>query len=189
MNANLIKLLLVEDDLGLQKQLKWALSDYSVLFAGDRVQAINQMRLHEPPLVILDLGLPPDSSGIEEGLKTLQEILGASPQTKVIAVTGNGEDSSGMRAIGLGACDFYPKPFDLGVLKLIVGRALHIHSLEQRVRQLREVEFNEPLPGIVATDEPMANVCRKVEIVARTQASVLVLGSCVYMSTAYRRTK
>ena len=176
LSSDRTKLLVIEDDPGLQKQLKWAFADYSVLLAGDRPQAMNQLRLHEPPVAILDLGLPPDPNGIEEGLRTLQEMLGASPQTRIIVVTGNGEQESGMRAVGLGACDFYQKPFDLEVLKHIVNRASHMHELERQVNRLRDIELNMPLPGIIATDEPMANVCRMIEIVAPTSVSVLVLG-------------
>ena len=169
-------MLLIEDDPGLQQQLKWAFSEYTLLAAGDRAQALNQLRLHEPPVAILDLGLPPDPNGIDEGLKTLQEILGVAPQTKVIVVTGNGDQQSGMRAVGLGACDFYQKPFDLSVLKLIVGRAVHVYTLEQQLQRLREAQLNMPLPGIIATDESMVGVCRMVEKVAPTNVTVLIMG-------------
>jgi two-component system, NtrC family, response regulator len=176
LNAERIPLLLVEDDPGLQKQLKWAFPDFSLLMAGDRQQALNLLRLHQPAVAILDLGLPPDPDGIDEGLKTLQEILGAAPRTKVIVVTGNGEQHSGLRAVALGACDFYQKPFDLNVLKLIVSRALHVHGLEQQLQQMRESQLNMPLPGIIATDAAMVNVCRMIEKVAPTRATVLILG-------------
>ena len=52
-------LLIVEDDEGLQRQLKWAYEGYQVVLAGDRASAIEAVRLHEPAVVTLDLGLPP----------------------------------------------------------------------------------------------------------------------------------
>ena len=170
------KLLVVEDDDGLRKQLKWAFDDYEFVPASDRQEALAQLRRHEPPVAIVDLGLPPNADGIEEGLRTLRELLVMAPQTRVIAVTGNGDRNSGIRAVAMGATDFYQKPFDIDVLKLIVGRALHIHQLERQVAQLREAQLNAPFEGIVATDESMVAVCRMIEKVARTDATVLLLG-------------
>jgi two-component system NtrC family response regulator len=103
-------------------------------------------------------------------------MLTIAPATRVIAVTGNGDKQSGVRAVGLGACDFYQKPFDLDILKMIVSRALHIHGLELQLRRLRESQLTMPLEGIVATDDAMVEVCRRVERVAATNATVLILG-------------
>ena len=104
------KLLVVEDDRGLQKQLKWALSGYEVIAAENRQQAIAELRRHEPPVVLQDLGLPPDAAGVEEGFATLREILAFAPRTKVIVVTGNGDRDNAVRAVGAGAYDFYRSP-------------------------------------------------------------------------------
>ena len=84
------KLLIVEDDEGLQRQLRWAYDDYEVIVAGDRASAIDMLRLHEPDVVTLDLGLPPDADGVEEGFATLAEILRLKPGTKVIVASGHG---------------------------------------------------------------------------------------------------
>jgi two-component system NtrC family response regulator len=170
------KLLIVEDDAGLQKQLKWTFDDYEVLQATNRGEALGQLRRCEPPVVLQDLGLPPDPDGVSEGMATLKEILSLSPRTKVIVVTGNADRDNAVRAVGLGAYDFYQKPLDKEVLRLIVGRALEIHSLEAQNRALRESQAGSPLAGIIATDERMLKVCRRVEKVAPTSASVLVLG-------------
>ena len=105
------KLLVVEDDTGLQKQFKWTLDDYEILIAADRDAAINQLRRHEPAVVLLDLGLPPDVDGATEGLATLQQILNLAPLTKVIVVTGNLDRSNAVKAVSLGAYDFFQKPF------------------------------------------------------------------------------
>ena len=128
------KLLVVEDDAGLQKQLKWCFDEYEVLMAATRSEAIAQLRRFEPAVVLQDLGLPPDPEGVDEGMATLREILTIAPQTKVIVVTGNHDRDNAVRAVSLGAYDFYQKPVDTEVLRLIVSRAFHIHALEEQNR-------------------------------------------------------
>ena len=154
------KLLIVEDDLGLQKQLKWCFDSYEVLQAGSRSEAIALMRRHEPKVVLQDLGLPPDPEGVTEGMSTLQELLQLEPRAKIIVVTGRADRESAVRAVGLGAWDFYSKPVDTDVLKLIVQRAFHIADLEAENLRLRTVASASPLEGIIATDESMQKVCR-----------------------------
>ena len=168
-------LLIVEYDLGLQKQLKWCFDEYRVWVAATRTEALAQLRRFEPAVVLQDLGLPPDAAGVSEGLRTLQEILQAAPQVKVIVVTGNGEQSNAVKAVGLGATDFCQKPVEPQILKLIVARAFRMHALEEQNRQLQR-QSNSPLAGVIATDEAMLKVCRMVEKVAPTDVSVLILG-------------
>ena len=170
------KLLIVEDDLGLQKQLKWCFDSYEVLQAGSRSEAIALMRRHEPPVVLQDLGLPPDPEGVSEGMATVQELLSLQPRAKIIVVTGRADRESAVRAVGLGAWDFYSKPVDTDVLKLIVQRAFHIAGLEAENLRLRTAALASPLEGIIATDESMQKVCRIVEKVAPSNVSVLLLG-------------
>ena len=170
------KLLIVEDDTGLQRQLKWTFDDFEVLQAGNRAEALAHLRRSEPPVVLQDLGLPPDPDGVAEGMATLKEILSLAPRSKVVVVTGNADRDNAVRAVGLGACDFYQKPLDTDVLRLIVDRAFHIHALEEQNRALREGAASSPLKGIIATDAGMLRVCRMVEKVAPTGVSVLVLG-------------
>ena len=170
------RILIVEDDLGLRKQLKWCFDDYEVLQAGTRAEAVALVRRHEPAVVLQDLGLPPDAAGVTEGLATLQEILRIAPQTKVIVVTGNADRDNAVRAVALGAYDFYSKPVDTDVLKLIVLRAFNIASLEAENRRLRDTQAITPLEGIIATEASMQKVCRMVEKVAPTNATVLILG-------------
>lgn len=176
MNAETNRLLIVEDDIGLQKQLKWCFADYEVAFAANRNDAIAQLRRFEPAVVLQDLGLPPDAEGVSEGLATLQEILTMTPYTKVIVVTGNHDRKNAVEAVSRGAYDFYQKPVDTEVLKLIVSRAFHIHALERQNRELLETHANMPIDGIVATDEAMLAACRRIEKVAPADVSVLVLG-------------
>jgi len=170
------RLLIVEDDLGLQRQLKWCFDEYEVLMAASREEALTMARRFEPPVVLQDLGLPPDAEGVTEGMQTLREILSLAPQTKVIVVTGNADRDNAVRAVSLGAYDFYQKPVDTDVLRLLVGRAFHIHRLEEQNRQLREAQLTSPMEGFIATDDAMFKVCRMIEKVAPTDASVLVLG-------------
>jgi len=169
-------ILLVEDDPGLQKQLKWTLSDYELVIAADRDGAIAQLRRHEPPVVLLDLGLPPDVDGATEGLAALQEILSLSPATKVIVVTGNLDRSNAVQAIQLGAYDFFQKPFEPDVLALMIARALHVHALEAENRLLIAKQSGAALKGLITSSEPMLKICRTVEKIAPANVTVLLLG-------------
>jgi two-component system NtrC family response regulator len=170
------KILLVEDDPGLQKQLKWSLADYELVLAADRDSAIAQLRRHEPAVVLLDLGLPPDADGASEGLAALQQILSLAPATKVIVVTGNLDRANAVKAIQLGAYDFFKKPFDPDVLALMIARALHVHALEQENRLLAARQRVSSMQGLITGSEPMLKVCRTVEKVAPANATVLLLG-------------
>ncbi len=169
-------LLIVEDDTGLQSQLRWCFEDYEVYVAGDRESALNLVRRHEPPVVTLDLGLPPDPANASEGFATLEQILAIAPQTKIIVVTGNDDRDNAVRAVGLGAYDFYQKPIDADVLGLIVDRAWRVCELEAENRRLSLGNGASPLEGVIAASPEMTAVCRTVEKVAPTSASVLLLG-------------
>src|SRR4029453_1261586 len=131
-------LLIVEDDEGLQRQLKWAYEGYRVVSATDRAQAIEMVRLHEPTVVTLDLGLPPDPDGTTEGFATLSEILALKPDAKIIVASGHGARESALKAIALGAYDFYRKPVDIDELGLIVSRAFHLAEIEAENRRLEQ---------------------------------------------------
>jgi two-component system NtrC family response regulator len=170
------KLLIVEDDPGLLKQLKWCFEDYDVFTAGDRKSAIAELRRHEPTVVLQDLGLPPNPEGVEEGLATLREILKLSPHTKVIVVTGNGDQENALTSVAQGAYDFYEKPVDTDTLKLLVDRAFNISALESENRKLQSQVNESPLDGIVAASEGMLAVCRMIEKIAPTDVTALLLG-------------
>ncbi len=168
-------LLVVEDDKGLQNQLKWHFDDYEVIIAGDRPSAIDAVRKFEPPVVLQDLGLPPDDEGVEEGLATLTETLKLAPHTKVIVVTGFADVKNALRAVELGAYDFYQKPVDTHTLDLIVKRAFQMHRLEEQNRN-SQLGSSSSLHGIIASSKKMLNVCRTIEKVGPTNATVLILG-------------
>ena len=169
-------LLIVEDDPGLQKQLRWSLDDYNVVVAGNRSDALKQIRRHEPSVVTLDLGLPPDPDGVSEGLATLEAILEIAPNTNVIIVSGNQDREHAVTAVGRGAYDFYQKPVDAETLGLIVHRAFHVHALESENRRLSNASRESPLTGILTDDEGMLKLCRTIEKLAPTNVTTLLLG-------------
>ncbi len=173
------KLLVVEDDTGLQRQLKWSYEDQEVILAGDREAALEALRTHQPAVVTLDLGLPPDPDGVTEGFATLEAILATRPNTKVIVASGHGARESARRAIAMGAFDFYHKPVDIDELGLIVRRAYHVAELEAENRRLAEAGNNgdRVLGGIVTAAPEMIKVARMVERVATANVSVMLLGA------------
>lgn len=167
-------ILIVDDDVGIQKQLKWCLTDYELVFAGDRSAAIAALRRFEPKVVTLDLGLPPDPANASEGLKALEEILSLAPRTKVIVVTGNNDKENALKAVDLGAYDFYQKPIDADTIKLLIHRALNLATLEHENRVLSTTR-----PGmgrIVGNSDAIQRVVRRAEKIAATDVSTLLLG-------------
>ena len=171
-------LLVVEDDEGLQRQLKWAYEGYRVVTAGNRAEAVELLRLHEPAVVTLDLGLPPDPDGTAEGFATLTEILALKPDTKVIVASGHGARESALKAIALGAYDFYRKPVDIDELGLIVGRAFHLQAIEAENRRLAAAGGGAAvLGGLVSGSPEMLKVAATIERVAGADVSVMLLGA------------
>ncbi len=170
------KLLIVEDDPGLQGQLRWSFEGFEIEVAEDRATALAQLRRFEPGIVTLDLGLPPDPGGTSEGFATLEEILALVPDTKVIVVTGHNDRNNAVRAIGLGAYDFYEKPIDPDLLNLVLERAARLYHLEQQNRQLEQQQAAMPLDGLIAASPEMLKVCRSIEKLAPTNVSTLLLG-------------
>ena len=171
-------LLVVEDDLALQRQLRWAYEGYEIVTAATRAEAIDALRLHEPAVVTLDLGLPPDPDGTSEGFATLAEMLALKPDTKVIVASGHGARASALDAIALGAWDFYAKPIDIDALGLIVARAFHVHGLEAENRRLAARDSGHAgFGGLIYASDAMAKVVRTVERVAPADVSVMLLGA------------
>ncbi|EGV28502.1 two component, sigma54 specific, transcriptional regulator, Fis family [Thiorhodococcus drewsii AZ1] len=170
------RLLVVEDDPGLQRQLKWCFDDFEVLVASNRQEAVAEVKRAQPSVVTLDLGLPPDPGGVTEGFAVLTEILRLSPSIKVVVVTGNDAREHAIRAVEQGAHDFYLKPIQSETLNLVAARAYDLYRLETESRQRRFKASIMPLPGIVASSPQMLKVCRAVEKVAPTDATVLLLG-------------
>ena len=170
------RLLVVEDDPGLQKQLQWRFDGYEVLLAGSREAALAQLRRHAPAVVTLDLGLPPDPDGASEGLAALQQMLALAPDTRIIILSGNQDRAHALKAIALGAYDFHQKPFDADMLALVIARAYYLHAMQQENRRMLQTQTDSPLAGIVSRDAGMLKLCRNVEKVAPSTASVMLLG-------------
>jgi two-component system NtrC family response regulator len=168
-------LLIVEDDPGLQRQLRWHFDQYETVVADNRQDAIAALRLHEAAVIIQDLGLPPDEDGVDEGFKCIQDILRISPNSKIIVMTGKTDRENALRAVAMGAYDFYQKPVDPNTLDLIVQRAFHIHDLEDYNRRL-SLSQQEPLEGLITNDPQMLKICRQLEKISPTAVTCTLLG-------------
>ena len=173
------KLLIVEDDEGLQAQLKWAYEDFDIVPAHDRESALAALRADAPAVVTLDLGLPPDPDGVSEGFAVLDAIMALKPDTKVIVASGHGARESALEAIARGAYDFYRKPVDIDALGLIVRRALNLHRIEAENRRLalRSADDKMVLGSLLTAAPEMLKVARTIERVANTSVSVVLLGA------------
>lgn len=176
MNEGKRKILVVEDDPGIQSQMKWALDEREVFIAGDRAAALAVVRKEEPDVVVLDLGMPPDEAGVTEGLATLEEALRLDPSTKVIVASGNSERVHAVEAVRLGAYDYCSKPVDIDNLKLIIERAYHLYDLETDYQKLAREKTTEPFEGLIASSATMLKVCKGLEKVASADVSVLFTG-------------
>lgn len=170
------QLLIVEDDLALQKQIKWSLDQFASATADDRESALTQLRRHAPAVVTMDLGLPPDADGTEEGFKLLEQIVGAAPDTKVIVLTGQNGQANALKAIAMGAYDFLAKPFEPEMLNLTVERAFRLHELQTENARLQSMRQPDTLSGLITRDPDVLRVCRTIEKVANTGATVMLLG-------------
>lgn len=169
-------LLIVEDDLALQKQLRWSFDKFEALTASDRESALTQLHRHSPAVVTMDLGLPPDADSVSEGFLLLEQILAAAPDTKVIVLTGQNDQANALRAIALGAYDFFAKPFEPELLTLTIDRAFRLFDLQQENRRLQAMQQPAALAGLLTRDSEMLRACRTIEKVASTNATILLLG-------------
>jgi len=169
-------LLIVEDDPALQKQMRWAFDQYETLTANDRASALVQIHRYLPPVVTVDLGLPPDADSVSEGFALIEQVLSAAPGTKIIVLTGQNDRENALRAIGLGAYDFIAKPFEVEILGLTIERAYRLHDLQQENTRLQLMQQPDVLSGLISRDPEVLRVCRTVEKVAASDATVLILG-------------
>lgn len=170
------QVLIVEDDLALQKQIKWALDRFDTVAAHDRDGAITQFRRATPPVVTMDLGLPPDADSVSEGFALLEVLLAKDPAVKVIVLSGQSDRANACRAVELGAYDFLTKPLEADVLNMTVERALRMYELQEENTRLRTMAPSEALAGLFTRDEKMLRVCRTIEKVARSNATIMLLG-------------
>jgi two-component system NtrC family response regulator len=176
MSATRSPLLIVEDDLALQKQMQWAFDQYETIVANDRESAIAQVRRFEPAVITMDLGLPPQPDDASQGLRLLEELHTLVPDTKIIVLTGQNDRANALKAIGLGAHDFCSKPFEPELLTWTIDRAFRVHELQEENARLQIARESPATIGIITRDPTMLRVCRTVEKVAPTSATVLILG-------------
>ena len=169
-------LLIVEDDPALQKQMCWAFDKFETVVAHDRESAVAQLRRFEPAVVTMDLGLPPKPDDPAEGMRLLEQMLALSPDTKVIVLTGQNDRANALKAISLGAYDFYSKPFEPEILGLTIERAYRVHELQEENQRLQAAQRPSALSGVIARDPEVLKLCRTVEKLAPTNATVLLLG-------------
>ena len=175
-NDSASPLLIVEDDLALQKQIKWSLDRFESVVASDRESALAQFRRHQPAVVTMDLGLPPDPDSVSEGFLLLEQLLDADPHVKVIVLTGQNDQTHALRAVALGAYDFQAKPFEPELLNLTIERAFRLAELQAENRRLQALHQTDAMSGLTKRDPEMLRVARMVERVARSDATVLFLG-------------
>ena len=169
-------LLIVEDDLALQKQIKWSLDRFDCVTAYDRESALVQLRRSAPAVVTMDLGLPPDADGVSEGFRLLMQITAFDPDIKVIVLTGQNDQANALRAIGMGAYDFFAKPFEPELLSLTIERAFRLFDLQSENRRLQAMHQPDALSGLMTRDPEMLRICRMIEKVAGSNATVMLLG-------------
>lgn len=172
------KLLIVEDDPGISRQLKWALADdYEVHQAQDEPSALKIMNSKQPAVVTLDLGLPPKPHDSVVGMGLLGKILQIEPGTKVIVVTGNNDRENAMHAVSRGAWDYYHKPIDVDELKIILSRAFHVNTLERESREhQKDLENSGRLDELIGSSPEMNKIFAVIRKVADSDISVLVFG-------------
>ena len=169
-------LLIVEDDLALQKQIKWSLDRFDSVTAHDRESALSQLRKGTPAVVTMDLGLPPDGDSVSEGFRLLEQILAFDPDIKVIVLTGQNDQANALRAVAMGAYDFFAKPFEPELLNLTVERAFRLFELQSENRRLQSMHQPDALSGLMTRDPEMLRICRTIEKVASSNATVMLLG-------------
>jgi two-component system NtrC family response regulator len=169
-------LLIVEDDLALQKQIKWSVDQFESVTAADRESALLQFRRHQPQVVTMDLGLPPDPDATSEGFKLLAQMLDIDPTVKVIVLTGQNEQANALRAVALGAYDFLAKPFDPDVLRLTIERAYRLAELQAENRRLQALHQPDALGGLITRDPEMQRIARLIDRVSSSNATVMLLG-------------
>ncbi|MCF8154402.1 MAG: PEP-CTERM-box response regulator transcription factor [Rhodoferax sp.] len=169
-------LLIVEDDLALQKQIQWSLDQLDSATAHDRESALVQMRRCGPAVVTMDLGLPPEPDSVTEGFRLLEQLIAFDPDVKVIVLTGQNDQANALRAVAMGAYDFFAKPFTPELLTLTIDRAFRLTDLQRENRRLQTMYQPDALSGLITRDPDMLRICRMVEKVAPSNASVMLLG-------------
>ncbi|WP_290703262.1 PEP-CTERM-box response regulator transcription factor [Amphritea sp.] len=168
-------ILIVEDDQGLQSQLCWHFDQYEIIAVDNRSAAVAAIKQYKPSIVLQDLGLPPEPDGVTEGMLCIEEILNIDPNCKILVMTGRSEQENALKAISLGAHDFFHKPVNTDTLDLIIERTLRVHQLEEHNRKV-ESQYSDCLLGVITTDPKMLEICGLIEKLAPTEITCTLLG-------------
>ncbi len=168
-------ILIVEDDQGLLKQLCWHFDQYEIVTASDVDNALKSAKEYKPSIVLQDLGLPPDPEGVTEGMKCISQLLNTLPNCKILVMTGRSEEENAMKAVELGAYDFFHKPIDTDELDVIIERVVRLNQLEEKNRQ-KQSESNDTLPNLITNDPSMLDICKLIFRIAPTQVTCTLLG-------------
>jgi two-component system NtrC family response regulator len=172
-------LLIIEDEKSVAKQLRWGLSDeYEITIASDAKKGRQLLGSGAFPVATLDLGLPPHPDTPQEGFQLLEEIGVLAPETRIVVITGNAEYENALKAINLGAADFYAKPIDLDILRIILERTYHIHELEEENRRLlQQTNESGSLCDMIGVSPVMAKLFDRIRNASKTDYPVLITGS------------
>jgi two-component system NtrC family response regulator len=125
---------------------------------------------------MLDLGLPPEPNGVEEGFRTLEGLIEVDPSVKVVIATGQAERIHALRAVDQGAYDFFCKPIQVDELLVVLRRAFHLAGIERENCELRERVQGEPFGEMLGRCPQMQRVFAVIRKVACTDLPVLIAG-------------
>ncbi len=172
------RLLIVEDDAFLRRQIAAHFAGrYQVLEASCREECLAHLRGGDVDLVLLDMRLPPREDSIEEGLRGAEDIQKVAPGTLTIAMSGDGDRETMIRAVGAGVHDFFTKPLDVRELEIIIRRALERQHLEGEVRRLRdELAHRYDFRNLKGGGPTMQAVKRSIRKVADSNATIMIRG-------------
>jgi len=172
------KLLIIEDETSVAKQLKWSLGQtYDITIASDARKAKSLLASNAYPVATLDLGLPPSPDTPVEGLRLLEEMAELDFPAKIIVITGNAEQDTALKAVALGADDFCGKPIDIEMLKVILNRTYKMHALEIANRRLqKQADDGSGLLGMIGTSPSMQKIYRLLRKISANDYPVLITG-------------
>jgi DNA-binding NtrC family response regulator len=171
-------ILVVDDDAGVRRGLRWSLSDvYRVLEAGTRAEAVQQLERERVDVVLSDLRLPPAVNDISEGLAVVEAARGMRPPVPVIVVTGSESKKAALEAVRRGAYGFFEKPFNADEVLHIVNQAARTHRLEQEIIRLRsELMGSRGFNHLIGASVSLEKTLKQARAVAATSATVLLTG-------------
>jgi len=180
MNHNHAKgtVLVVDDDDAIRSGLYWALaSDYRVLQAASRSDALPLLQREGIDVVVSDLHLPPRTNDISEGLAIIDAARSEDPPIQVVVITGSHAKSAALEAVKRGAYGFFEKPLDAPEILHIVNQATRMRQLEIENRRLRdELTRSQGFKDLLGASQSLEKIVKQARSVAATSATVLLIG-------------